>query len=1197
MPSSPPHAESPNPHAAPSHGAISAPRRRSLGRRLFIGMAALLLLLVGLLLALPTLAGNPRVRAFVVGKVNDEIAGSVSLEDLSFSWFGASRIRGLKIADPEKREVFSIAEAEWTVGLFDYIRNPLAFGVIRLVGPRIDLRVGPDNEISLLRSIQPRERRAASTSEEPMRLPQPVAHIEIKDGFIRLQREGSPAVEIKDLDTDLKIDTLNRIAGQIDAQLADGGRVTGELSIDGAVPDGVLKPLAAAARIRLNTGESLALKPWATIFAPQSGVEGAAQVAIDATYADHKLSGDFNVEVAGLRAGGRGEPGSLNPMNVKLTGKAAMVQDHVNIETKLASDAANANATIEYVPSDRAPSLDGQKLVSAVLTGESLGLPDFSILADAQFDLTKLAQAIPALLAGAGNRQVGAGRVELSQLKILGGKAPSATGGFTIKEVAVREAGKDIRVEPITGEFDLLLEEGRGLKIKGLDLKSSFASVRASGEAAAIQAQIQGNLARLKQELGQFIDLGAVELAGDVNGDVQLARAGDDRVNVTMKVHGKQLVVNSKEGRVELPQAEIEQTGFVTLRERQAVRITADMGRVDLGGKLTAGGSGWYDLTSAAFAADVNAPNADLSFLAQQAAAFGVTALQGLAGSIAAQMKVERAAAEGPVQSTGQLTARGATRDGKKLIDSDATLTWKDARFQPSDGVIRVAAAGLESAIAKLAAKDIEVATRGAVTATGQVDGSADLGPLMQAVAAINGNSPPAVSGRLVCSARGQASGGTVSLAGSGTVEQFKVGEGADSFSDPKLQLEWDASLDPAKSTARLTRLKVGSTPLTAELNGTIDLWGSDCVLGLKGKYQARWDDLMRMVHAMAPATANVVLIKGETASEFEITGPLRAPQVTPAFRGIRSGASMTWASAAIEGVDMGPARLAVSLEDGKLVMPPAYIPASEGRVNVAGSVDFTGSEPVLRVPSAVSLLEKVVLTRQLAEALLSRINPIFLFMVKMEGRASMLVREEVALPLGQSLKTGGAGAARLELTGVRMQPGGILAELIQLGGPVKEEMTTVKVSGVDFTIKEGRLRYDNFTLSFPEGLDLIFRGSVGFDDTLDLFVSLPVRPQLLERLGIKGPTLEYAKLLSKVRVEVPIVGTRNNPKLDFAKVDVRGLMEGVLKQSPEQAVEQLLGGIQKDVLGPKPSSKPPPDKKPATSGKRGGGERPKRKR
>jgi hypothetical protein len=177
------------------------------------------------------------------------------------------------------------------------------------------------------------------------------------------------------------------------------------------------------------------------------------------------------------------------------------------------------------------------------------------------------------------------------------------------------------------------------------------------------------------------------------------------------------------------------------------------------------------------------------------------------------------------------------------------------------------------------------------------------------------------------------------------------------------------------------------------------------------------------------------------------------------------------------------------------------------------------------------------------------------------EGRAA-LGTQDVQVPLGESMKTSGQGKGHLDLVDMKVQPGGLLAELIRLGGLTDESMYTVQVSGLDFLLENGRIVYRDFTLTFPREYDLKFYGSVGLDDTLDLVVSLPVRAALLERLGARGPVAEYAQALTGSRVDIPLVGTRLKPKLDVSQVDVKPLVERAIKESTGKAAEGLLKGL-----------------------------------
>ena len=140
----------------------------------------------------------------------------------------------------------------------------------------------------------------------------------------------------------------------------------------------------------------------------------------------------------------------------------------------------------------------------------------------------------------------------------------------------------------------------------------------------------------------------------------------------------------------------------------------------------------------------------------------------------------------------------------------------------------------------------------------------------------------------------------------------------------------------------------------------------------------------------------------------------------------------------------------------------------------------------------------------------------------------------------------------------------------------------SMTVAGVDFLIEKGRINYDHFVVMFSDKFDLKFYGSVGFDDTLDLVVSLPIRAALLERFGVRGPVLDYARLLAGTRIDVPVIGTRLEPALDLSKVDLQPLVQRVLGDILQEKTQEVLEDILKPRKGKPPDGTSGTKKKPS---------------
>jgi len=277
------------------------------------------------------------------------------------------------------------------------------------------------------------------------------------------------------------------------------------------------------------------------------------------------------------------------------------------------------------------------------------------------------------------------------------------------------------------------------------------------------------------------------------------------------------------------------------------------------------------------------------------------------------------------------------------------------------------------------------------------------------------------------------------------------------------------------------------------------------------------------------------------------------------------------WTTGEIFGLALGQALLSLALSDGQITLSDTIVPAGNGEIRLEGLVvDLRATEPVLGIPGRLHVLKNVDINPKVARQLLSRINPIFTNMANMEGKISLLL-ENMTLPLSRHIKQTGTGRGHVDLSQIRVQPSGLLAELLQLGGLVSQGTQSMKVSSLDFAIKDGRINYDNFVVMLADDFVLKFYESIGFDDTLDLVVSIPIRAALLQRFGVRGPVVDYVRLLKGASVDVPITGTRLEPKLDFVQVNIQPLIERALEDLLKEKAQKVL----EDIFKPKKTEKP----------------------
>jgi hypothetical protein len=377
----------------------------------------------------------------------------------------------------------------------------------------------------------------------------------------------------------------------------------------------------------------------------------------------------------------------------------------------------------------------------------------------------------------------------------------------------------------------------------------------------------------------------------------------------------------------------------------------------------------------------------------------------------------------------------------------------------------------------------------------------------------------------------------------------------------------------------------MNSDMLDVTASGTISKYGTDNLLDIHGHYKGQWDKIMGVAHELAPSTADVA-ITGPLASDFVLTGPAARPTLMPVYRDVQAKAGLGWKTARILGFDLGDANVPITFKDGRVVVPNTQIQAPGGKVNLAATVDMSKPDPQLQMPGKLVVLDNLQINREVGQKVLSRLNPIFGKLLSLEGRIT-LVTQDIDVPLGDAIKKRGSGSGHVDLSQLQFEPDGMMAELLKLGGLGGKQL--VQVGGIDFVIRDGALRYDNFAMTFGGSFDLRFRGVVRFDDSIDMVVSVPVRAELLKKLGVGGSAEQYAKLLDGVRIDLPILGTREKPNLDMAKVDIQPL----LKKAAEKMIGKEAGGLFDGLLKGKKPGSPAPAPQPAPTPAPGQPDRP----
>ncbi len=1146
----------------PSQESSSPAKRPRKKRRLLKGLLVLILLLAVLVGALPWLASTSAGTAWATSFASGFIKGEIAIDTLALGWGGPLRVEGLTVRDPDGEDALKVSRVTCSQGLWSLITDYETLGTIEVASPDVILAFDEEGNIALLKAfelVSPSEKQ--DTESE---LPALVGNLDLTEGKITVTRPGHEPYSVTAIGGQVDLDTLNTIAAKLSATLPDGAALTADADIRQLFASGAFSPSSSQGSVTLKTDKPTGIGPLLNVMADQEGYTGTLQLSGRADLKGDDTEGQFDVTLTQLQ---RKVAGTSNvaPLDVLASAKFAIQDDILDLTADLGGTIGKASLVTRYPLSADTSDLSGEKLLSAILAGEKLALPDVTLNASAEFDLAAIDRAVPGLLNVREDLRLNSGRVVLQDAAFKAAPQPALSASLSLTDFQATSGTQTVSMQPMQVGLNAGLVEGKGLQVEKLRVDSSFANITASGWASELQAEYALDLTAMQRDLGQIFDLGEMTLDGKSQGTLKVTRADDETLNTTVHAEGSNLRFAAGPTRsAQIDRFTLDQQGRILLDGQSVSRIEANTLQAEIPGRFAARGSASIDISGGGMQTELDLPQADLAFLSSLITSLGVEGMPAMTGQASGNLSVNQSAGESRYVTAGRIQGKGIMLNAKKALPDSTDLTWSNLAYDAKTQQLLVAEADVRAGSLALDVDDLSV--NQGTPEGGSVGFSGDVQELLALVNAMSEGTeaPPAIKGRLTLISNVANDSRGVRIKADGNIADLEIGSGTQVVRDKSLEFALNAGLDAKGQTLTLETAKVQSRFLSADLSGRIDQMDTAMNANITGKFTTSWKELTTLMHELSPATREMIEITGNTASELQLNGPLSDPNATPGFRKATAKTTLGWDSARLMGVDVGKATLQPQLADAVITLPPSIIATAQGKVRLAGSVDLKPDEPLLLMPGTNRVLDGVKITPELTRQLLSRINPVFYYMADADGTVHLDVND-LRLPLGETMLDVGQGSGKVDLVKMRAQPSGWLSELLVMGKIASsKEMLAVELKGGSFRIDKGRIHYRDITLIFAQSFDAMFSGSVGLDETLDLIVSVPIRAEMLRQMGVKGAVEQYAQMLEGTRIEIPLVGTRKHPQLDLSKVDTEALLKDVLKKGAENQAKDLLKGLLK---------------------------------
>lgn len=483
---------------------------------------------------------------------------------------------------------------------------------------------------------------------------------------------------------------------------------------------------------------------------------------------------------------------------------------------------------------------------------------------------------------------------------------------------------------------------------------------------------------------------------------------------------------------------------------------------------------------------------------------------------------------------------------------------------------------------------------RGAITVQG------DVGQVTQLLEAVQ-NSPGAFkgySGSFVVKQKLSSTPGAAVAAG--TVQAnvvIKDAAGATVFSDPKIEVANDLSVDPSKMDATIRKLTVATSSGAANVNvtGAVRDLTKTRTISEPLKVDVKYDlaKAMPLAQPFLSQGARDMLagstIAGQKSESYVVTGSY--PAGVPSNEAIKNvtvtgGVGVDVANIPTQGVQLQNLDLAFKLEKGiATVSMPKPAALNAGTLNLNGAaVNLTTDVPRLNMPDNTVLVDGIALNKVLSDKLGTFLGPIFVNTDKASGLVKVTMVKVTDMPLGalameNAPANDGSAQVKLGITNLELV-GGFAGDFLRQI-PAIGNYFVGNVKDGTFTIAHGIVDHD-LAISVGTGVT----GDMRFSGKIELFGEQRLNPMQV-RVGsnLLKDKIPFVKNVVQLADPVFVIkGTLRKPQLDFAagigqwvKDQGKGLLPGLLgggvpgsqastqpadkKSNPIEDLGKLLGG------------------------------------
>ena len=1168
-------------------------RQRKWPRRL-----AILLVGLGLFVYfLPSLVVLGPIRPRLVNWALADLNGQAHVESISVGWFSPIQIRGIELMDAEGQTIAKIPRVTTSKRLIDFLRSD-NLGRIDIVNPTLNLELTKDG--SNLESILATYLQT-TTTDSSRSLPQ--LELSITDGTLLLAPQQGGAVHQFDaIQAKVKIGSNESpIQCLVSLQTPVTDSDVGKLSIDCVVDPGKsdLTVSTINAKLESNQFPLTSIAPLADRFSDPIQLQG-------------HVTGDLTVFVDRLNSQISLNTKRLNVQDINLLAPAYLGSDRISIQRIAASGRLGLSpqrVTAEQfsVESEIGKlKVDGEfdisQMIKLAVNGQ---LPSSPFEMDVEADLARILQMLPETMRIRNDVQVTSGTATIHANTRNQSDVQRIMFNMDVANVRAQQGTQSMiwnRPLRVTGAAS---ENNGKVVVENLSIDSDFFELVGKASLAEGNFTFRGDLAQLKQQLGNLMDLSQYEVAGQIGGRLSWTeKPGEPPVGQWAPVQF--------EGNFVVERPVISAPGFRRWTEQKM--------QVELNGKIQPHSNGATTVDSGHLGLLVGGEVMSADLL-QPLSLQGVNYIQSLdglqatcttTGSLDRWLDHLRNLFDLPqFELAGGLNAKYDLNMADSVLRiSELTVTANqfsfegygakiqepqvvgsgDVEIQLDTGDILVHSASLSSSAVALTTNQLAIGLADGFQLTGPIAYQADLQRASNWFGLCRPEDEIAwsgiASGQFDFTEKNKAIGGAVSS----TITQLAISQLPDQtgpqtdslptnpianarsgmgrsilWEEEEVFISANLFVDDHFKSLWFGNLKFDSKLVNVRGNGRVDELGSRMVTNINGKWNIRWDTVNRLTQS---PLGQLVTIRGSSWQEFALSGPLLPPgNGTAAWVDpqLKAQTSIAWNQANVLEIPIKPSQLTLTLSDS-VVQLISDSPGIIGNIaSLSPALDLRTANPILTLQPG-TIINDLKLTQQHTRQWLKFATPILADATAADGIIG-LSTQGAQIPILKPEQTLARGEVRLK--DLTIGPGPLSHQLMPLLDQVlllikpsiadqslKKKWMTMDEQVVNYAVQDGRVYHDHLKFKY-KGVNVETSGSVGFDQTLDIVASI----RILDHWVQKEPLLGGLRGQS---IKIPISGTLAHPHLN--RHAIASLSREFLERTAKSALTNVINGQLEDA-------------------------------